>query len=274
MKLVEPCFAPRLILLLFCSGCLFWGNAFKSECNQKQQCQRATRWPLTESKPLCHAIIEKKDLNDGSAQEIHLQQHRGRVLRQRLAICHLAFFSFFSGMPSFAATNPYTSGVPLNQIEVKSYQQQLREATPLSTIRGTWRLREFRPAREGGLCRGTVLFRGFEDEPKGTLEYAAAPGGGCEGRAGKGNWLVKPGRVSNGQIILSARWKIKFNDGTTLIYKGDVDVTGRLRDRPDASIDGEILIPVKTQAGSLSEKNSGLKFQADYLKVGSDSEKL
>lgn len=47
---------------------------------------------------------------------------------------------------------------------------------PIKTIRGVWRIREFRDGE--GLCKGRLTFRGFVDEPlKGVVEYT-----GCNDR--------------------------------------------------------------------------------------------
>jgi hypothetical protein len=42
------------------------------------------------------------------------------------------------------------------------------------------------------------------------------------GSKGRGPWLLKPQRISQGQIRFSARWKIKFASGDSLIYRGEV----------------------------------------------------
>jgi hypothetical protein len=47
---------------------------------------------------------------------------------------------------------------------------------PVKTMRGVWRIREFRDGEE--LCKGRLTFRGFVDDPlRGSLEYA-----GCDDR--------------------------------------------------------------------------------------------
>jgi hypothetical protein len=47
---------------------------------------------------------------------------------------------------------------------------------PVKTIRGVWRIREYRDGQP--LCLGRVTFRGFIDQPnKGTASYA-----GCNDR--------------------------------------------------------------------------------------------
>lgn len=33
---------------------------------------------------------------------------------------------------------------------------------------------------------------------------------------GRGNWLLKPARIANGEIRFSARWKVRFSDGGAL----------------------------------------------------------
>lgn len=35
----------------------------------------------------------------------------------------------------------------------------------------------------------------------------------CVHSKGRGNWLLKPARIDNGQIRFSARWKVRFSDG-------------------------------------------------------------
>lgn len=155
----------------------------------------------------------------------------------------------------------------------KSYGEQLREATPISTIRGTWRIREYVKGED--LCRGRVTFKGFIDTPrKGTLEYT-----GCGGKVGKGNWLLKPGRVTGGQLLFSARWKVNFKGGEARLYRGDVRLDSDTMitlggvTRPDAHIRGEVLKPLINKAGSLTEKSIG-EFEADIIEVDKDEEKL
>lgn len=96
--------------------------------------------------------------------------------------------------------------------------------------------------------------------------------------------------VTRCRITLSARWKIKFSDGTSLLYRGDVvqdaegtaltvDATGAAAKggaafaRPDAHIRGEVLRPVTNIQGSLSEKKIG-EFEADLIELPSDSDTL
>lgn len=35
---------------------------------------------------------------------------------------------------------------------------------------------------------------------------------------GRGNWLLKPARIQDGQIRFSARWKVRFSDGGTYSF--------------------------------------------------------
>jgi hypothetical protein len=82
----------------------------------------------------------------------------------------------------------------------KSYAEQVRDAIPIKTIRGRWRVRESK-AGEKSICKGELEFKGFVEEPnKGTVIYK-----GC-GREGKGRWLLKPSRISGGQVRLTARF--------------------------------------------------------------------
>lgn len=101
-----------------------------------------------------------------------------------------------------------------------------------------------------------------------------------------------------GRITLSARWSINFADGTSLLYRGDVvqdaeaKGTTSLRvdvgaaaagggagapaatlERPDAHIRGEVLRPVKSIQGTLTEKKIG-EFEADLIELPSDEDKL
>ena len=51
---------------------------------------------------------------------------------------------------------------------------------PVKTIRGVWRIREYREGDAGPLCKGRIKMRGFVEEPnKGTLEYYDGCDGGC-----------------------------------------------------------------------------------------------
>lgn len=95
-----------------------------------------------------------------------------------------------------------------------------------------------------------------------------------------------------GRITLSARWSIKFADGTSLLYRGDVvqdaeakgtaltvdaggaaAMGGPAFERPDAHIRGEVLRPVKSIQGTLTEKKIG-EFEADLIELPSDEDKL
>jgi len=155
------------------------------------------------------------------------------------------------------------------KLQPQFYQQQIQDTFLIKTIRGKWRIREFRPQNDGGACRADITFRGFVDQPtRGVLSYE-----GC-GKKGTGNWLLKPKRLYGREVEFSARWKVNFSDGTSFIYKGDVEVSGFLSNRPDANIEGDILLPVKSVAGTLSEKKTGATFQADLLQVLDDVEKL
>lgn len=92
------------------------------------------------------------------------------------------------------------------------------------------------------------------------------------------------------RITLSARWKINFADGTSLLYRGDVvqesegtalrvDTSGAAAkggsalERPDAHIRGEVLRPITNIQGSLSEKKIG-EFEADLIELPSDQDKM
>ena len=92
------------------------------------------------------------------------------------------------------------------------------------------------------------------------------------------------------RITLSARWKINFSDGTSLLYRGDVvqdaegtaltvDTSGAAAkgggafERPDAHIRGEVLKPITNLQGSLSEKKIG-EFEADLIELPSDQDKM
>ncbi|CAM9226118.1 unnamed protein product [Chrysoparadoxa australica] len=91
-------------------------------------------------------------------------------------------------------------------------------APPISTITGTWRIKES-SSRGEGICRSRVTFRGFVEEPlKGTLAWEGKKGY-CEGESGSGRWLLKPGRQA---LRYSARWKVKVKEGETVLYRGDV----------------------------------------------------
>lgn len=51
---------------------------------------------------------------------------------------------------------------------------------PVKTIRGVWRIREYRQGDAGPLCKGRIKMKGFIEEPnKGTLEYYDGCDGGC-----------------------------------------------------------------------------------------------
>lgn len=51
---------------------------------------------------------------------------------------------------------------------------------PVKTIRGVWRIREYRSGDSGPLCKGRIKMKGFVEEPnKGTLEYYDGCDGGC-----------------------------------------------------------------------------------------------
>lgn len=94
------------------------------------------------------------------------------------------------------------------------------------------------------------------------------------------------------RITLSARWSIKFADGTSLLYRGDVvqdaeakgtalrvdpggaaSMGGPALERPDAHIRGEVLRPVTSIQGTLTEKKIG-EFEADLIELPSDEDKL
>ena len=96
--------------------------------------------------------------------------------------------------------------------------------------------------------------------------------------------------LSLNRITLSARWKINFSDGTSLLYRGDVvqdsegtaltvDTSGAAAkgggalERPDAHIRGEVLRPITNMQGSLSEKKIG-EFEADLIELPSDQDKM
>ena len=212
---------------------------------------------------------------------------------------------------------------------------QIEQAMPLKSIRGIWRIREYRPEKVGNsrnsqtyLYKGRLKFQGFVDEPlKGKLVYKRVPKYSSPTApssfssstvvqpslssslpatisetnnnvqfkninndndndsneilvTGKGNWLLKPARIVNGQIQFSARWKVKYTDGTTLIYRGDVKTfsNGRNEDtnysKAFASItDGEVLEPYKDAFGGLAERKIGY-FEADLIEKIDDEEKL
>ncbi|KAG5188294.1 hypothetical protein JKP88DRAFT_206701 [Tribonema minus] len=157
----------------------------------------------------------------------------------------------------------------------KSYTQQIVDAIPIKTIRGVWRIREIREGES--LCKGKLTFKGFVDEPgKGTVEYVSSDGE----REGKGYWLLKPGSITAGKILFSARWKVTYKGGGgSFLYRGDVvlDSTETLHaagnPHPDAHIRGEVLKPFKGRTGSLQEKHIG-EFEADLLQVDKDEDKL
>ncbi|CAM9475012.1 unnamed protein product [Choristocarpus tenellus] len=182
----------------------------------------------------------------------------------------------------------------LEPLEPQFYAKQLRDATPITSVRGVWRVREARADGSQAICKGRLTFRGFEGEPKGTVEYK-----GCKDRQGKGRWILKPGNIAGGKIMLSARWKIKFPDGTAMMYRGDVYMdeaeqpfatepgqtaggviakgagggVGTTVVRPNAHIRGDVLEPVTDRSGTLGEKRVG-DFQADLLELPDDTEKL
>lgn len=79
-------------------------------------------------------------------------------------------------------------------------------------------------------------------------------------------------------------------DGTSLLYRGDVvqdsegtplniDASGAAAkggaafQRPDAHIRGEVLRPITSIQGTLSEKKIG-EFEADLVELPSDNDKL
>uniref|UniRef100_A0A7S2Y0F9 Lipocalin/cytosolic fatty-acid binding domain-containing protein n=1 Tax=Fibrocapsa japonica TaxID=94617 RepID=A0A7S2Y0F9_9STRA len=149
-----------------------------------------------------------------------------------------------------------------------SYQAQMRDAMQVAPIRGVWRIREYE-SKTAPLCKGQLKFDGFVDQMGGTVKYE-----GCNDRKGSGKWLLKPIRIQEGKVLYSARWKLKFTDGTTLIYVGDLRTSGYVTEKPDSTMSGEILIPVTNKAGIMSEKSSGGKFTADILEISTDTEKL
>ncbi|EKU22417.1 hypothetical protein NGA_0427600 [Nannochloropsis gaditana CCMP526] len=162
----------------------------------------------------------------------------------------------------------HTEAQASDQVITQSYIEQVRDAIPVKTIRGVWRIREYRD-RDQPLCKGRIKMRGFVEEPnKGTLEYT-----GCNDGKGKGNWLLKPARIANGQIRFSARWKVRFSDGESLIYRGDVLAGGNYAKASASITDGEILKPFTGITGNLSEKKVGT-FEADLIQVSDDEEKL
>jgi hypothetical protein len=164
----------------------------------------------------------------------------------------------------------------------KSYGQQMAESIPISTIRGTWRIREqlTEGPEKGHFCKGRLTFRGFVDDPgKGTVDYiGCSAGDSVGGPKGRGVWRLKPAPQS-GQILFSARWKLAFGTGTEpLLFRGDVSLDSaedlrRGARRQDAHIRGDILKETKSAFGSLSEKTVG-KFEADLLEAALDNEKL
>ncbi|CAM9517438.1 unnamed protein product, partial [Discosporangium mesarthrocarpum] len=157
----------------------------------------------------------------------------------------------------------------LDALEPQFYGDQLRMATPVRSVRGLWRVREAR--RGGKVCKGRLIFRGFEGELKGAVEYM-----GCDGRQGKGRWILKPGAITGGRINLSARWKINFPDGTAMLYRGDVtmdDTQDTPLSVPNAHIHGELLEPVTGRSGTLTERLVG-DFEADLLEPPDDTQKL
>lgn len=157
----------------------------------------------------------------------------------------------------------------LDPIVSQTYMEQVRDAIPVKTIRGVWRIREYRDKSTGTLCKGRLKMRGFVEEPnKGTLEYM-----GCNDSKGKGNWLLKPARIANGQIRFSARWKVRFSDGESLIYRGDVLAGGNYAKATASIVDGDILQPFTGITGNLSERKIG-SFEADLIEVSDDQEKL
>lgn len=59
---------------------------------------------------------------------------------------------------------------------ILTFSRMCAAAMPVKTMRGVWRIREFRDGEE--LCKGRLTFRGFVDDPlRGSLEYA-----GCDDR--------------------------------------------------------------------------------------------
>lgn len=162
---------------------------------------------------------------------------------------------------------PRVASAELEPVRPQSYLEQIEEAMPVKTIRGVWRIREYRDGQP--LCLGRVTFRGFVDQPKGTVSYA-----GCNDSKGRGRWLLKPARIENGTIRFSARWKINFADSEdSLIYRGDVQPGGNFAKAEATITSGEILKPVKGLTGNLTEKRVGV-FEADLVQRIDDDEKL
>lgn len=244
--------------------------------------------------------------------------------------------------PAAASTTSIGNGEVSLQRGYQNQMSQIEEAMPLKSIRGIWRIREYRQEKIGTsrnsqtyLYKGRLKFQGFVDEPlKGKLVYKRVPKYSSstastsfasssvaqasstsavlkvtEGKnnieitsnnknnnddkdkdndkdinenivTGKGNWLLKPARIVNGQIQFSARWKVKYTDGTTLIYRGDVRSFSDSKSEDTnyskafASItDGEILEPYKDAFGGLTERKIGY-FEADLIEKIDDEEKL
>lgn len=92
------------------------------------------------------------------------------------------------------------------------------------------------------------------------------------------------------RITLSARWKVNFPDGTSLLYRGDVvqddegtplkveaggpaALGGNGFERPNAHIRGDVYKPVTTIQGTLTEKKIG-EFEADLIELPRDTDKM
>eukprot|EP00965_Chrysotila_dentata_P172819 5702758-Pleurochrysis_carterae.AAC.1 len=157
-----------------------------------------------------------------------------------------------------------------DQLQPQFYADQLSDAIPLKTMRGVWRLREFR--NNGDRLTGMLTCTGSVENPnKGELFYES----GDQSSTAKGVWLLKPngfGRDLSGKgiIELNARWKLRRPDGA-YVYSGRVRVPSFTGRRPDATIEGNVL-KLEGKDGR-SERKVG-EFEADLQRLLTASDEL
>jgi hypothetical protein len=159
---------------------------------------------------------------------------------------------------------------------VQTQSEQMRDAMPLKTMRGTqWRILE---DRKGAMsldmtprqCTSTAIFRGFEqDANKGVMKFDSSCAGDDTSfsTSSSGRWITKPSEIRRGAVQLSARWKVKLPAGR-FIYKGFIQAGSTIG--KNGAISAEMTGVILTGEEVGKESVVG-KFRADLVQQKMDS---